>query len=125
LAKKRILVVEDEVIVAMDIRNRLRHLGYEVSAIASSGEEAIEKAKEHPDLILMDIVLKGKMDGIEAARHIQERQSIPLIFLTAHSDDKTMQRAKLAGSRGHIIKPFDDLEFQNVIRAALDMDEIP
>jgi CheY-like chemotaxis protein len=60
------------------------------------------------------------MDGIEAARHIQERQSIPLIFLTAHSEDKTLQRAKLAGVNGYIIKPFDDQELQNVIGAALD-----
>ncbi|MBN1234456.1 MAG: response regulator [Methanotrichaceae archaeon] len=124
MTQKRILVVEDEGIVAMDIRNRLRHLGYEVSAIASSGEEAIKRAKEGPQLILMDIVLKGKMDGIEAASRIRERLNIPIIFLSGQSDDNTMQRVKLAGSRAHIIKPFDDLELQNVIKAALDVDEV-
>jgi CheY-like chemotaxis protein len=120
LTKKRILVVEDEAIVAMDICNRLSRMGYEVSAIASSGEEAIERAKEGPQLILMDILLKGKMDGIEAASHIWERLNIPVIFISAHSDDKTMQRAKLAGAKGHIIKPFDDMDLKNVIGAAFD-----
>lgn len=120
MTKRRILVVEDEAIVAMDICNRLSRMGYEVSAIASSGEEAIERAKDGPQLILMDILLKGKMDGIEAASHIRERLNIPVIFISAHSDDKTMQRAKLAGAKGHIIKPFDDMDLQNVIGAAFD-----
>ena len=116
----RIMVAEDEGIVAMDIRNRLRRLGYEVPAIAPSGEIAIKKAAEfHPDLVLMDIVLKGDMDGIDAYMAIRKLIDVPVIYVTASSDEKTIQRAKSAGSCGYLIKPFSDSELQNAIENAL------
>ncbi|MGH7258777.1 MAG: response regulator, partial [Nitrospiraceae bacterium] len=91
-----ILVVEDEPIVAKDIQLSLRRLGYRVPATATSGEEAIRKAKEsHPDLILMDIVLKGKMDGVETVQHIRKQYDVPVIYLTAYADDHTLERAKV------------------------------
>jgi len=116
----RILVVEDESIVAMDIKHRLESLDYQVSEIASSGEEAVEKAgKTNPDLILMDIVLKGEMDGIDAAQIIKDRFDIPVVYLTAYSDDKTLKRAKITGPFGYIIKPFEDQELHSAIEVAL------
>ncbi len=116
----RILVVEDESIVAMDIKHRLESLDYQVSEIASSGEEAVEKAgKTNPDIILMDIVLKGEMDGIDAAQIIKDRFDIPVVYLTAYSDDKTLKRAKITGPFGYIIKPFEDQELHSAIEVAL------
>lgn len=116
----RILIVEDEGIVAMDIQNRVRRLGYSVSAVASSGEEAIEQAAEtHPDLVLMDIVLKGMMDGTEAAGQIRERFDIPVLYLTAYADDETLQRAKITGPYGYILKPISDRELHSNIVIAL------
>ncbi len=120
MSSVRILVVEDESIVAMDIKHRLESLDYEVSEIASSGEEAVEKAGEtSPDLILMDIVLKGEMDGIDAAQIIKDRFDIPIVYLTAYSDDKTLKRAKITGPFGYIIKPFEDQELHSAIEVAL------
>ena len=116
----RILIVEDENIVAMDLGKRLKRLGYEVPATASSGEQAIQSAGEHrPDLVLMDIVLKGEMDGIQAAEEIHARYDIPVVFLTAYADDKTLQRAKLTGPLGYIVKPFKEGELHAVIQAGL------
>ena len=92
----KILVVENEGIVAMHLKNMLKSLGYAVSAVVFSGEEAIKKAAEtHPDLVLMDIRLKGEMDGIEAAEQIRVRFNIPVVYLTAYTDDETLQRAKV------------------------------
>ena len=91
----RIMVVEDEGIVARDIQNRLKGLGYAVPAIASSGLEAVKKAAEtQPDLVLMDIRLKGDMDGVKAAEQIGARFNIPIIYLTAYADEETLERAK-------------------------------
>jgi len=116
----KILVVEDESIVAMDIKHRLESLDYQVPEIASSGEEAVEKAsKTNPDLILMDIVLKGEMDGIDAAQLIKDRFDIPVVYLTAYSDEKTLKRAKITGPFGYIIKPFEDQELHSAIEVAL------
>ncbi|MDP3623471.1 MAG: response regulator, partial [Methanobacteriaceae archaeon] len=116
----KLLVVEDESIVAMDIKHRAEGLGYTVMSIASSGEEAIEKTKKYkPDLVLMDIVLKGKMDGVEAAQVIQEEFDIPIVYLTAYSDEKTLGRAKLTGPFGYIIKPFEDRELHSAVEVAL------
>ncbi len=101
MAKERILIVEDEQITAADIDDILRHLGYSVSGIVSSGDEAVKKAEEtRPDLILMDIRIKGDMDGVEAAREIRRRFDIPVIYLTAHADSETLARAKLAEPLG-------------------------
>jgi PAS domain S-box-containing protein len=106
---KKILVVEDEGIVARDIQNRLRHLGYEVPDIAFTGEEAVTLAEKlNPDLILMDIMLNGEMDGIEAALKIRNRMNVPVIYLTAYSDENTLNRAKATDPYNYILKPFND-----------------
>ena len=116
----KILVVEDESIVAMDIKHRLENMGYIVPAITSSGEEAVAKAAEtNPDLVLMDIVLKGEMDGIDAAQQIKDNFDIPVVYLTAYSDEKTLKRAKITGPFGYIIKPFEDRELHSAIEVAL------
>lgn len=118
--KKQILIVEDERIVAGDIRQSLLRLGYAVPAIVSSGEEAIIKAEEiHPDLVMMDIVLKGKMDGIEAAAAIQSRFNIPVVYLTAHTDSNTLDRAKRTEPFGYIHKPFEERELFTTIEIAI------
>ena len=107
MAKIQILVVEDESIVARDIQKTLQNLGYDVPCVVSSGEAAIQKAEENrPDLVLMDIVLKGKMDGIEAAEQICSRFNIPIVYLTAYTDDKMLARAKITEPFGYIVKPF-------------------
>ncbi len=107
MVDKKILLVEDESIEAMDIKRTLESLGYEVPYIATSGEEAVEKALEiMPDLILMDIILKGDIDGVEAASLIKDF-NIPLIYLTAHSEGNTIERAKFTEPYGYIIKPYD------------------
>ena len=116
----KLLVVEDEAIVAKDIQIRLRNLGYEVVAVASSGEGAIQKAAEtHPDLVLMDIILKGEMDGIEAAEEIISRYDIPVVYLTAHTDEKTLQRAKITEPLGYILKPFGEKDLYGTIEISL------
>src|SRR5947207_9657640 len=108
MASSQILVVEDETIIAMDIQNRLRILGFE-ARVASSGEEAVLKAIETPpDLILMDIVLPGSIDGIEAADRIHKQFDVPVIYLTAYSDSKTLERAKQTGPFGYLLKPLKD-----------------
>lgn len=120
MTKERIMIVEDEKIVALDIKDSLENFGYAVPCMAVSGEEAIESVNRcNPDLILMDIVLKGKIDGIDAARVIRENYDIPVIYLTAYSDEKTLQRAKLTEPFGHILKPFDERELRTNIEIAL------
>ena len=120
MSNPRILVVEDEGIIAKDIQNTLNRSGYSVIAVVSSGEEAIEKAMEaHPDLVLMDIVLEGNMDGVKAAEHIRDRFNIPVVYLTAYSDDKTLQRAKITEPFGYILKPFQERELYTTIEMAL------
>ncbi len=119
LAKEKILLVEDDAIEAMDIKRTLESFGYEVPYIASRGDEAVEKALAIiPDLILMDIILKGEINGIEAATEIKNI-NIPVIFLTAHSEDVTVQKAKLTEPYGYLIKPFDPLELRYAIELAL------
>jgi PAS domain S-box-containing protein len=116
----KIMIVEDERIIARDIKNRLEHLGYHVAAIASSGDEAIRKAAcAHPDLVLMDIVLKGDMDGVQTAEKIQSQFNIPLIYLTAYSDDGTLERAKTTEPSGYLLKPFHIKELRSSIEIAL------
>jgi PAS domain S-box-containing protein len=115
-----IIVVEDEIIVAEDIKRSLQNMGYTVSAIVSSGEDAIIKAGElMPDMILMDIVLRGEMNGIEAAGRIRSDLKIPVIYLTAYTDEKILEQAKLTEPFGYIIKPFEDKELHSVIEMAL------
>lgn len=120
VALTQILVVEDENIVARDIENTLRRLGYAVPAVASSGEEAIEKAAAmHPDLVLMDIKLRGKTDGVTAAEEISDRLDIPIVYLTAYADQQTLQRAKLTEPFGYVLKPFDERSLYAAIEMAL------
>lgn len=120
MTKARILIVEDEGVVAKDIRSTLKRLGYTVPAVVSSGEAAIERAADlRPDLVLMDIVLKGTMDGIEAAAQIRDRLDIPVVFLTAYGDDETLQRAQVTAPFGYILKPFGERELLISIEVAL------
>lgn len=116
----QILIVEDESIVAMDIESRLQHLGYSVVGTVASGEEAIRVASDTlPDLVLMDIMLEGDIDGIEAAAHIQKNLDIPIVFLTAFSEHLTLQRAKESDPYGYILKPFQERELHANIEIAL------
>jgi CheY-like chemotaxis protein len=125
VAKARILIVEDDNIVVLELRDRLRSLGYIVSGVASYGKEAIEKAAEtRPDLVLMDIRLKGDMDGIEAAEEIISRFDIPVVYLTALADENTLHRAKVTEPDGYISKPFDEKELWAVIETALHRHEV-
>ncbi|MEH1795306.1 GGDEF domain-containing response regulator [Nostoc sp.] len=115
-----ILVVEDEFIVAMDIQNRLRKFGYTVLGLADSGEEAIKRAADDSlDLVLMDIHLKGKMDGVEAAQIIHNIFNIPVIYLTANADESTLNRAKGTEPFGYILKPFKEKELKFTIEITL------
>lgn len=119
MAKTRILVVEDESIIAMDIEMSLRNLGYEVTAKVPSAEQAIKKVEEDkPDLVLMDIVLKGGTDGIEAAEQIRSQFRVPVVFLTAYADEKTLKRAKITGPFGYITKPFQDTDLRVAVEIA-------
>ena len=120
MSKTRIMIVEDEGIVALSIQKKLENLGYEVPAIIADGEEAIEQAaKVRPHLTLMDIMLAGEMDGIEAAGRIGERFNIPVIYLTANSDEQTLQRAKITEPFGYLLKPFEERELHTTIEMAL------
>ncbi|MBF0553274.1 MAG: response regulator [Nitrospirae bacterium] len=115
-----ILVVEDEIITARDIEAKLKKLGHGVAGIASSGEEAMQKAAElTPDMILMDITLDGKMDGIEASMEIEKHQNVPIIYLTAHTDLITLHRAKVTEPHGYIVKPFTQRDLIITISMAL------
>lgn len=120
MSNASIMLVEDEIIVAADVQHRLQNMGYAVLGIFDTGEEAIEKAGElQPNLVLMDIVLKGEMDGIEAAQKIREMYDIPIIYLTAYSDEKILERAKVTEPFGYVLKPFEDREIQSAIEMAL------
>jgi CheY-like chemotaxis protein len=119
-SKARILLVEDEAIVARDIQSQLAELRYEVCGRAARGEEAIELSGTHrPDLVLMDIQLAGEMDGVTAAHTIRERFDIPVVFLTAFAADDILARAKLAEPYGYILKPFSERELSTVLEMAL------
>jgi signal transduction histidine kinase/CheY-like chemotaxis protein len=117
---KKILIVEDELLVAEDIAFRLKSLGYLITDLVISGEEALRAIrKEQPDLILMDIMLKGGLDGIQTHELINKEYKIPLVYLTSYSDEKTFSRAKLTQPFGYIIKPFEERELHTVIEVAL------
>lgn len=116
----QILVVEDETIIARDIQNKLHRLGYNAPVVAASGEDAIARAEElRPDLVLMDIVLKGNIDGIEATQEIRRRFDIPVVYLTAYTDEKTLERAKVTEPFGYMLKPFEERELHSNIEMAL------
>jgi PAS domain S-box-containing protein len=122
---KRIMIVEDETIIAMELEDRLLDLGYDVAAVVSSGEKAIQIVAEvQPDLIMMDIMLKGEMDGIQAATDIRSRFNIPIIYLTAYADEKTVQRAKMTEPFGYLLKPFEERELQITLNIAFYKHEL-
>lgn len=120
MVKAKILIVEDEGIVALNIQNRVESLGYDVVANVPSGEAALQKATEtQPDLVLMDIKLQGKVDGIEAAAYIHRHLKIPVVYLTAYTDSDTLSRAKLTEPYGYILKPFESRDLRSAIEIAL------
>jgi two-component system sensor histidine kinase UhpB len=119
MENKKILVVEDDLVVAADLEERLNGFGYTVCSIASSGEEAVRSALElRPDLVMMDIRLKSAMDGIDAAEKIHQRCCIPVVYLTAFADMETLKRAKLTEPFGYVLKPFEDRTLQASIELA-------
>ncbi len=120
MSQVTIMIVEDENITALELRERLEEWGYTVPAVASTGAQAIQKAEETvPDLVLMDIILKGSMDGVEAAEQIRTRLDIPVIYVTAYADESILQRAKVTEPYGYILKPFEDRELHIIIEMAL------
>ena len=120
MTKHRIMVVDDERIVSLDIQSALRRQGYEIVAAPASGEDAVQKAGElHPDIILMDVKLGGTIDGIEAAKRITRFHDIPVIFLTAYSDEETLSRAKMSGPFGFLLKPFEERDLHSAIEIGL------
>jgi CheY-like chemotaxis protein len=125
MPSKRIMVVEDEMLVSASIQQSLRKLGYEIAGGVSTGELAVELARRvSPDLVLMDINLPGSMDGIEAAREIRGELRIPVVFLTAYSDPATVQRAQITEPYGYIVKPFAERELEITLSIALYRQQI-
>lgn len=119
-SKKKILIVEDQLIIAMDLKQTLEVLGYEVIGIAGSADECfLYFEKERPDLVLMDIMLSGSIDGISAAEVIHKDFDVPIIYLTAHSDDNSLLRANLTGPYGYIVKPIEERDLYTAIEIAL------
>ncbi len=120
MAKNNILVVEDEAIVSKDIQQSLKKMGYNIVGSSATGEKAVELALElKPDLVLMDIMLKGEMSGIDAAEKIRESINIPVIYLTAYADENTLAKAKVTEPYGYIIKPFKEIDLHTSIEMAL------
>jgi len=120
MSKNNILVVEDEAIVSKDIQQSLKKLGYNIVGAAATGEKAIELANEEkPNLVLMDIMLKGDMSGIDTAEKIKETLNIPVIYLTAYADENTLAKAKVTEPYGYIIKPFKEIDLHTSIEMAL------
>jgi CheY-like chemotaxis protein len=125
VVKPRILVVEDETIIAMDIAMQLRELGYEAVGHATTGEQAIDLARQlRPDLVLMDVQLGGAIDGITAAQAIHTQFGTPCIFLSAFTNDQNRRRALAAEPLGYLAKPFEEYELREVLVAAFKHGEI-
>jgi len=125
MEKVRILIVEDEAIIAMEIENQLQSLGYEVTSIVDTGEKAISKAEaDKPDLILMDIRIKGEMDGIDAAEEIRNRFGIPVIFSTAYLDQERIERAKITMPFGYVLKPIQERDLKVTLEMALYVSKV-
>ncbi|HIK28734.1 MAG: ATP-binding protein [Oscillatoriaceae bacterium SKW80] len=120
MSKAKILIVEDETIIALDIKRTLINLGYAVPAVMTSAEKMLDKIGEiQPDIVLMDIMLKGSMDGVEAAERLRKLYQIPVVYLTAHTDSKTLQRAKETEPYGYIVKPFEEQDIYTTVEIAL------
>src|SRR4030067_734944 len=112
----KILIVEDERLVAQDIEGCLGRHGYQVTAIVSNGKEGLKEVKKNPpDLVLMDIILEGEWDGIETARRMRRHLDVPVVYITAHSDEKTIEAAKVTEPYGYILKPIDEKELHIVV----------
>ena len=121
MQKKKILIVEDEAVISLYIQNSLVNLGFEICGHVITGEEAVRKAEElSPDIILMDIVLQGKMDGIEAAKIIRDRLDIPVIYMTGNADMSTVTRARDTAPYGYVLKPIDLLHLFSTIDAVMN-----
>lgn len=120
MEKLNIFIVEDESIVAKDIQNSLVKLGYNVVGIANNGKDAVEKITElMPDLVLMDIMIKGDLTGIDVSEQIKEKISVPVIFLTAYADEGTLAKAKITEPYGYILKPFKEIDLHSTIEMAV------
>ncbi len=120
-----VLVVEDEVIIGQDIRRILIGFGYDVTAVAATGDDAIRAARTRPpDIVLMDIKLKGRLDGIETATRLRDEHDVPVVYLTSHSDEPTLVRAKTTRPHGYVVKPFTDRELRTCIEIALGRREL-
>ncbi len=118
--QEKILIVEDDIIIALTIEGRLKNYGYHVVGRASTAKDAIEKSIDlRPDLVLMDIHLKGPVDGIEAAETIYGIYNIPVVYLTAFSDETTLERAQKTSPFGYVVKPFSDSGLKTAIKLAL------
>jgi len=116
----KILIVEDERITAEDLAEILKGLGYQVTAVVSSGAEAIREVEANPpDLVLMDIRIKGDLDGAETAQILRDRFDIPVVYLTAHADHDTLEHAKQSRPLGYIVKPFHESELHASVEIAL------
>ncbi len=116
MSDERILVVEDDAIIAVHLKKLLMNLGYDVLGTVASGEEAIQKVNETPpDLVLMDIYLAGELNGIEAATQIRDKFNIPVVYLTAHSNDELFQEAKITEPYGYLIKPVQNRDLQAAV----------
>ena len=125
MEKVRILIVEDEAIIAMELESQLQSLGYEITSIVDTGEKAIKKAEaDKPDLILMDIRIKGEMDGIQAAEVIRNQFGIPVIFSTAYLDEERIERAKITMPFGYVLKPIQERDLKVTIEMALYVSKI-
>ena len=120
MKKARILIVEDEAIIAMEIENQLQSLGYEVTSVVNTGEKAVEKTEaDQPDLILMDIRIKGDKDGIDTAEKIRNKFGIPVIFSTAYLDEERIERAKITMPFGYVLKPIQERDLKVTLEMAL------
>lgn len=120
MEKLNIFIVEDESIVAKDIQNSLTKLGYNVVGTANNGKDAIERITDlAPDLVLMDIMIKGGLTGIDVSEKIREKMNIPVIFLTAYADEGTLSRAKITEPYGYILKPFKEIDLHSTIEMAV------
>jgi len=123
--KTKIMIVEDEMIVGADIQSRLTQFGYDVSEVIPTGEEAVDQAWQfHPDVILMDIKLAGVIDGIEAAARIRSAEEVPIIFLSAYTERKLLERARLSEPYAYIVKPYKDEELRMAIELAVYKREV-
>jgi CheY-like chemotaxis protein len=120
MSANKILIVEDEAVVSLDVTRRLEKMGYEVMGRIASGEEAIELIQEkRPDLVLMDINLQGEMDGIETATKLYKEYNLPVIYLTAYAGESTLERAKESKPYAYILKPFKERELHAAIEIAI------